>query len=74
MTGLGVPNGYHGNALTSKGSETLGSSDHIAYLDRTALLGYGLLTHKEIRMFLFDYHASFPGGSLLEKVQRSELF
>lgn len=59
MTGLVIPTGCHGNALTSKGSKTLGSSDHIAYLDRTALLGHALLTHKETGMFLFDYHASF---------------
>lgn len=53
MTGLVIPTGCHGNALT------LGSSDHVAYLDRTALLGHALLTHKETGMFLFDYHASF---------------
>jgi hypothetical protein len=47
IVGLDIPTGCHGNALSSKCSETLGSSYHIVYLSRAIFLHHSLLTHKE---------------------------
>ena len=74
MPQYGIPIGCHGNALTSKGSETLGSKDHIAFLDRTTPLGHVLLTHKETGVFLFDRYTSFLGCSVFLKDQRAGWF
>lgn len=69
MPGYGIPIGCHGNALTSKGSETLGSKDHIAFLDSTTLLCHAPLTHKETRVFLFDQDTLLLGRSVFEKIK-----